>query len=136
MSAPPAFLICQQFTRPGGAVHRREIVEVVNLEQCSSYSGHQVTGRLADYPVTRGIVMPRYFLHLRDSKDEVLDPEGVLMPPEAVVGAALAAARDCMAEDVRQGLLDLHYRIDVHDENGEIVHSLPFDSALEFAPAH
>jgi hypothetical protein len=60
--------------------------------------------------------MPRYFLHLRDSIDEVLDPEGVEMPPEAVAGAALVAARECIAEDVKTGLLDLHYRIDVHDE--------------------
>lgn len=78
--------------------------------------------------------MPRYFMHLRDSIDEVLDPEGIEMPPEAVAGAALLAARDCMAGDVRTGLLDLHYRIDVHAENGEVVHTLPFTDALEIAP--
>ncbi|HEY0627559.1 MAG TPA: hypothetical protein VGD10_12645 [Allosphingosinicella sp.] len=43
--------------------------------------------------------MPRYYLHLRDGTDEVLDPEGLEMPPDAVPGIALAAARDCMAED-------------------------------------
>lgn len=75
--------------------------------------------------------MPRYFLHLRDSVDEVLDPEGIEMPREAIAGVALAQARDCMAGDVKSGRLDLHYRIDVHDEAGKVVHSLPFADALE-----
>ena len=79
--------------------------------------------------------MPRYFLHLRDGSDELLDPEGLILPEEAVEGAALLAARDCMAADVRQGLLDLKYRIDVHAENGEIVLTLPFADALEIASA-
>lgn len=75
--------------------------------------------------------MPRYFMHLVDSVDITLDPEGTEMPPEAIVGAALAQARDCMAGDVKSGRLDFHYRIDVHDESGELVHSLPFQDALE-----
>ena len=75
--------------------------------------------------------MPRYFLHLRDSVDEVLDPEGIEMPREAIAGVALAQARDCMAGDVKSGRLDLHYRIDVHDEAGKVVHSMPFADALE-----
>ena len=74
--------------------------------------------------------MPRYFMHLVDSIDVTLDPEGVEMPAEAIVGAALLQARDCMAHDVKSGQLDFHYRIDVHDENGELVHSLPFRDAL------
>jgi hypothetical protein len=78
--------------------------------------------------------MPRYFLHLRDSIDEVLDPEGVEMPPEAVAGAALIAARECIAEDVKTGRLDLHYRIDVHDERGNVTHSLQFADAVKIVP--
>jgi hypothetical protein len=79
--------------------------------------------------------MPKYFLHLRDSTDEVLDPEGIELPTEAVPGAALIAARDCMAGDVKDGQLDLRYRIDVHDDSGELVHSLPFPDAVEIVPA-
>jgi hypothetical protein len=78
--------------------------------------------------------MPRFFLHLRDGIDEVLDPEGLEMPREAVIRAALLAARDCMAADVKRGLLDLHHRIDVHAADGEIVHTLPFADALEMVP--
>jgi hypothetical protein len=75
--------------------------------------------------------MPRYFMHLIDSVDETLDPEGVELPAEAVPGAALMAARDCIAGDVSTGRIDLHCRIDVHDESGKLVHSLPFAEAVQ-----
>ena len=75
--------------------------------------------------------MPRYFMHLIDGADITLDPEGLEMPAEAIAGAALIQARDCMAADVKSGRLDFSYRIDVHDESGSLVHSLPFQEALE-----
>ena len=78
--------------------------------------------------------MAHYFMHLRDSVDEVLDPDGMEMPAEAVPGAALMAARDCIAGDVKNGKIDLHYRIDVHDESGKLVHSLSFADAVEVVP--
>ena len=77
--------------------------------------------------------MARYFMHLMDDIDQVLDDEGVLMSEEAVVGAALLAARDCMAGDIRTGRLRLDQRIDVHDEGGELVHTLSFKDAVEIA---
>jgi hypothetical protein len=79
--------------------------------------------------------MPRYFMHLRNPSDEILDPDGVTVPPEAVVGMALFAARDCMAHDLRSGRLDLDYWIDVENELGEIVHTLRFADAVKIAPA-
>jgi hypothetical protein len=75
--------------------------------------------------------MARYFLHLRNGIEEILDPEGVEMPADGVAGAALMAARDCIAGDVKKGRLHLHCRIDVHAENGEIVHSLTFADAFD-----
>lgn len=75
--------------------------------------------------------MPRYFMHLLDSTDVLLDPEGVEMPPEAVQRAALRAARDCMAGDVQNGQLDLRYRIDVRDERDALVHQLSFIDAVQ-----
>jgi Domain of unknown function (DUF6894) len=56
------------------------------------------------------------------------------MDAEAVPGAALLQARDCMSADVKSGRLEMHYRIDVHDEGGQVVHSLSFDDALEIVP--
>jgi hypothetical protein len=79
--------------------------------------------------------MHLYFMHLRDSTDELLDPDGLLLPDDAVAGAALTAARDCMAHDLRSGRLDLRYRIEVEDEAGEIVHTLHFAEAFEMVTA-
>lgn len=78
--------------------------------------------------------MPRYFLHLKDSVEVVLDPEGIEMATDAIPRVALSCARDCMAGDVKDGRLDLRYRIDVHDKYGERVHSLPFADAVEVVP--
>jgi hypothetical protein len=78
--------------------------------------------------------MPLYFMHLRDPSDEVLDPDGVRMSKEAVADAALLAARDCMANDLRSGWLDLKYRIDVQNENGGIVYTMQFADAVEIRP--
>lgn len=74
--------------------------------------------------------MPRFFLHLVDSVDVLLDPDGTEMPADAVPAAALRAARDCMAADIRDGRIDLGYRIDVHDEAGALVHSQSFAAAV------
>ena len=78
--------------------------------------------------------MPRYFMHLIDSTDILLDPEGMEMLAEAIPAKALFAARDCMAGDVKDGRLDLHYRIEVLKESGELVHTLPFSEAVEIVP--
>ena len=78
--------------------------------------------------------MRRYYFHLRDGTDQVLDPEGVELSQEAIAPAVLAAARDCMAGDVHRGELDLRYRIDVEDGTGRIVHSRAFTDALEIIP--
>jgi hypothetical protein len=79
--------------------------------------------------------MPKYFMHLRDGEDEVLDPDGTVMAEDAVPAAALAAARDCMAGDVRRGRIELKHRIDVCDEAGAIVYSLDFADAVDIVPA-
>lgn len=78
--------------------------------------------------------MPRFFFHLHVGVDKLLDPEGRLMPLEAVADAALLQARDCIAGDVMTGRLDLHSRIDVHDEADRIIHSTRFGDALEIIP--
>lgn len=74
--------------------------------------------------------MPRYFMHLIDSSDVLLDPDGILMPASEVERVTLKAARDCMAGDVLNGRLDLRYRIDVQDESGEVVYCLEFPDAV------
>jgi hypothetical protein len=75
--------------------------------------------------------MPKFFFHLRDGADLLLDPDGTEIPEEALAGAALSQARDCIAGDVHHGRIRLDCRIDVHAEDGRLVHSLPFVDAVE-----
>ena len=74
--------------------------------------------------------MARYFMHLRDGTDGLLDPDGCDFPTLEDASAALFTARDLIAGDVRDGRIDLRFRIDVHDETGAIVYTLPFQHAL------
>jgi hypothetical protein len=79
--------------------------------------------------------MARFYFHLRDHVDQTLDPEGMdLADLDAVKASAMAAARDVMAGDLRMGMLDLRYRIDVEDASGAIVFSLPFQHAVNIIP--
>lgn len=77
--------------------------------------------------------MALYFFHLADGADVNLDPDGIELGPEDIAATTLCQARDCMAGDVKRGWLDLNYRIDVHAENGLVVHSLAFRDAVEMA---
>ena len=79
--------------------------------------------------------MARYFMHLRDGTEQLLDPEGLEYGSmDAVRKAVLVAARDLMTGDIREGVLDFRFRIDVEDEAGEIIYSLPFKHAVNIIP--
>lgn len=75
--------------------------------------------------------MPKYFLHLRDGVDEVLDEDGVERDsPAALYDTMLKAARDIIGHEARTGLIELHARIDAVDESGAVVLTLPFVEAV------
>lgn len=76
--------------------------------------------------------MPRYYLHLRDGREELLDEEGKeLADVAAAQHAAVTAARDVMVGDILgEGIINFRYRIDVEDKRGDIVFSLSFSAAL------
>jgi hypothetical protein len=79
--------------------------------------------------------MPRYFLHLRDGSEELLDPEGCEWASlEALRKSVLVTARDLMAGDMHQGVVDFRFRIDAEDADGVIVYSLPFKHAVNIIP--
>ena len=79
--------------------------------------------------------MARYFLHLRDSSDELLDPEGKeFEDSEHLRAFVLKTARDLLAGDVQKGLMDFRFRIDAEDEAGHIVYSMPFKHAVNIIP--
>ena len=81
--------------------------------------------------------MARYFFHLRDGTDVALDEEGQeLGNLEAAKAGALVAARDSLSHDIRDGVVDLRLRIDVEDDAGRVIHSLPFGDAYQVITQH
>jgi hypothetical protein len=46
----------------------------------------------------------------------------------------MATVRDLMRGDIERGVLDLRFRIDAEDEDGEIVYTLPFKHAVNIIP--
>ena len=79
--------------------------------------------------------MTRYFLHLRDHVEEVLDPDGSEYSDlQALKFGVIAAARDVMIGDLRAGLMDFRYRIDAENAAGAIVFTLPFEHAVNIIP--
>lgn len=80
--------------------------------------------------------MALYFFHLRDGGDVALDPDGVELPHlEAARSTALAAARDTLSHGIKTGCLDLRYRIDVENEKGSVLHSLPLRQSFAMLEA-
>lgn len=79
--------------------------------------------------------MIRYYMHLRNGIDELLDSEGVeLVDLDAVRHNAMVAVRDILSSDLRTGVMDLRYRIDAETESGVIVYTLPFKQAFSIIP--
>ncbi|HEU0134705.1 MAG TPA: hypothetical protein VFR28_07765 [Allosphingosinicella sp.] len=75
--------------------------------------------------------MPRFFFHVFDDL-ESRDDEGIDLPDsEAARGAALAGARAMMCDQVAKGRLSLHHRIEVEDQEGAVILTLPFRDAVE-----
>ena len=70
-------------------------------------------------------------MHLRNSTDELLDAEGIeLNDIDAVRKNVMSAARDLLAGDLRNGVLDLRYRIDAENPGGKVVYTLAFKNAF------
>jgi hypothetical protein len=76
--------------------------------------------------------MSRFYFHLRNGADVLLDPEGAdLTGIEAIVTRALKEARAILSHEILEGRMGLHQRIDVEDERGMILHSISFGDAVE-----
>ncbi len=76
--------------------------------------------------------MPRYYFHLRDGEDVLLDPEGrELSSLQAVHADALLEARSIISHEAIEGLVKLSYHLDVENASGAVVHRLNFEDAVE-----
>jgi hypothetical protein len=77
--------------------------------------------------------MPRFYFHLFNDEN-VPDKEGeILSGPAAAIEAATGMARDMAAVSVRSGHLSLHHRIEVADEDGNIVANLRYGDVITFS---
>lgn len=74
--------------------------------------------------------MPRYFLNLR-SETSVDDAEGMFLEDAAAARReAIRSVRDILAAEVRHGRLPLAGAIEVTDEYGQPILTVPFAEAL------
>lgn len=71
--------------------------------------------------------MPTFFFHIRRSEGEIRDSEGSVLPDlEAARREAILSARSILSQEVLQGDLPLHERIDIEDPEGRLLLSVSF----------
>ena len=76
--------------------------------------------------------MARYFFHLRDGHDVLLDPEGREIGDASLIpGLALKDARSMISQDALAGRIHLQQAIEVLDDSGSVVHRLAFRDAVD-----
>ena len=76
--------------------------------------------------------MSLFYFHLRDGVDRLLDPDGRDLPSlDAVATATLEEARGVIGHDALEGRVKLTYHIDVENADGQLVHRLDFEDAVE-----
>ena len=74
--------------------------------------------------------MPRFYLHLYDDL-VVKDEDGIfLADADEAWREAVRNARSIVAEQALKGRINLKHWIDIVDENGEPVLTVPFSSAV------
>jgi len=75
--------------------------------------------------------MARYFFHLCDGQDVLMDPEGREISDESAIAAlALKDARSMISQDALTGRIHLQQAIEVLDKSGAVVHRLQFRDAV------
>jgi hypothetical protein len=75
--------------------------------------------------------VPLYYLHISDGAGFVEDEEGQQLADDAAARAqAIAAARDIMAAELREGALDLGTFIEVENEKREWLFTITFAEAV------
>jgi hypothetical protein len=76
--------------------------------------------------------MARYHFHLHECGTVITDDEGLDKPDlESVRFEALMSAGEIMSNEVKKGKLCLSCHIEVEDEAGQVVLTLPFKEAVQ-----
>lgn len=80
-------------------------------------------------------LMARYYMHLRDGTEQLLDLEGSEFATlDLLRRAVLLTTRDLLKGDVDLGVMDFRFRIDAEDADGTVVYTLPFKHAVNIIP--
>ena len=75
--------------------------------------------------------MPRYYFHVRDGADLLLDEEGAEFPGrDGALAEAISSARDIVASQVRDGQVVGDALIEITDESGQLVETLQMRSVI------
>ena len=75
--------------------------------------------------------MPRFYFHIYNDI-VTLDEEGLELPDrEAAREQAIFAGRELLCDQVREGRVRLHHRIEVADDKGRVVLKVPFRELVE-----
>lgn len=79
--------------------------------------------------------MPRYYFHLKDGAERLLDPEGrEIAEPDQVPAISLNEARALIAQEALQGRINLSQRLEVEDGAGRLFHVVRFKDAVDITP--
>lgn len=80
--------------------------------------------------------MPTFHLHLINAHVDADDVEGHDLPSLEVARAkALDGIRDFLSAELRNGTLDLRGRVDIEDEVGAVLITIPFAEAVAIKAA-
>lgn len=74
--------------------------------------------------------MARFYFHIYNGHGETHDHEGVELDEGEARGMAVESIRSIVAEEARDGLIDLTGRIEVADQQGDIVFTTQFPEAF------
>lgn len=80
--------------------------------------------------------MPRYFLHIHNSHGQAEDEEGVEVSSlSAASEIAVTGIRDLLAAEAKNGAINLAGRVDIANDAGKVLVSIPFANALKIKGA-
>lgn len=74
--------------------------------------------------------MARFYFHIYNGHGETRDDEGVETDQAGAQGMAVESIRSIVAEEARDGLIDLTGRIEVADQRGDVVFTTGFPEAF------
>ena len=76
--------------------------------------------------------MPHYFFHIRNTTVDFADEDGAELPSRAGARShAIEGIRCLIAAEARTGMIDFRGHIDIADESGAIIMSVPHADAFE-----